>query len=144
MSSLLSVEVNNLKILAVEDNRQTMRLLKDMLAEIGIRQVYTAVTGREALDFLGDCEELVDVILCDWKLPEMSGFELLRQVRSANRDIPFLMVTGTSDPKSVLQAKQNGVTGYLVKPFSKADLKKKIRLLQRVLEARGPASEAKL
>ncbi len=144
MSSESSFDAIKLKILAVEDNHQTMRLIRQMLAEIGIRQVYTAETGREALDFLGDCEELVDVILCDWKLPEMSGFELLRQVRSANRDIPFLMVTGTSDPKSVLQAKQNGVTGYLVKPFSKADLKKKIRLLQRVLEARGPASEAKL
>jgi two-component system chemotaxis response regulator CheY len=122
MRSMLEIEVSELKILAVEDNRQTMRLLQNMLAEIGIRQVYTAVTGREALDFLGDCEELVDVILCDWKLPEMSGFEVLRQVRTVDPDIPFLMVTGNSDPKSVLQAKNHGVTGYLVKPFSKADL----------------------
>lgn len=122
MRSMLEIEVSELKILAVEDNRQTIRLLQNMLAEIGIRQVYTAVTGREALDFLGDCEELVDVILCDWKLPEMSGFEVLRQVRTVDPDIPFLMVTGNSDPKSVLQAKNHGVTGYLVKPFSKADL----------------------
>mgnify|MGYP001361419996 CR=1 FL=1 len=122
MRSMLEIEVSELKIPAVEDNRQTMRLLQNMLAEIGIRQVYTAVTGREALDFLGDCEELVDVILCDWKLPEMSGFEVLRQVRTVDPDIPFLMVTGNSDPKSVLQAKIHGVTGYLVKPFSKADL----------------------
>jgi two-component system chemotaxis response regulator CheY len=144
MRSMLEIEVSELKILAVEDNRQTMRLLQNMLAEIGIRQVYTATTGREALDFLGDCEELVDVILCDWKLPEMSGFEVLRQVRTVDPDIPFLMVTGNSDPKSVLQAKNHGVTGYLVKPFSKADLKKKIRLLQRVLVARAPVSNAKL
>ena len=141
MSSESRFDASKLKILAVEDNKQTMRLLQNMLAEIGIRQVFTAETGREALDFLGDCEELVDVILCDWKLPEMSGFDVLRQVRAADRDIPFLMVTGTSDPKSVLQAKNSGVTGYLVKPFSKADLKKKIRLLQRVLDARGPTSE---
>ena len=142
MRSMLETEVSELKILAVEDNPQTMRLLQNMLAEIGIRQVYTALTGREALDFLGDCEELVDVILRDWKLPEMSGFEVLRQVRTVDPDIPFLMVTGNSDPKSVLQAKNHGVTGYLVKPFSKADLKKKIGLLQRVLDARQPALEA--
>ena len=139
MSSTQMVEVSDLKILAVEDHPQTLKLLQSMLAEIGIRQVFTAQTGREALDFLGDCEELVDVILCDWNLPEMNGCEVLRQVRSANRDIPFLMVTATSDPKSVLQAKSHGVTGYLVKPFSKADLKKKIRLLQRVLDARAEA-----
>ena len=137
MSSAPNAKAKELKILAVEDHPQTMKLLQSMLADIGIRQVFTAITGREALDFLGDCEELVDVILCDWNLPEMSGYEVLRQVRSVNPDIPFLMVTGTSDPKSVLQAKNNGVTGYLVKPFSKADLKKKIRLLQRVLDARA-------
>ncbi|MCZ6665645.1 MAG: response regulator [Gammaproteobacteria bacterium] len=144
MSSVSSSDMSKLKILAVEDNHQTMRLLQNMLAEIGIRQVYTAETGREAFDFLSKFEELVDVILCDWKLPEISGFQLLRYVRLAKQDIPFLMVTSTSDSKSVLLAKKNGVTGYLVKPFSKADLKKKIRLLQRVLEARGPASEATL
>jgi two-component system chemotaxis response regulator CheY len=139
MSSPPDNDVSDLKILAVEDHPQTLKLLQSMLADLGIRQVFTAQTGREALDFLGDCEELVDVILCDWNLPKMSGNEVLRQVRSANRDIPFLMVTGTSDPKSVLQAKKNGVTGYLVKPFSKADLKKKIHLLQRVLYARASA-----
>ncbi len=144
MSSVSGSDISKLKILVVEDNHQTMRLLQNMLAEIGIRQVFTARTGQEALEFLGECDNMVDVILCDWKLPEISGFDILRHVRKADPDIPFLMVTGASDPTSVLQAKRNGVTGYLVKPFSKADLKKKIRLLQRVLEARGPASEATL
>ena len=144
MSSVSSSDMSKLKILAVEDNLQTMRLLQNMLAEIGIRQVFTAHTGPEALEFLGDRDNAVDVILCDLKLPEISGFDILRHVRKADSDIPFLMVTGTSDPTSVLKAKRNGVTGYLVKPFSKTDLSKKIRLLQRVLEARRPASEATL
>ena len=144
MSSVTSSDMSKLKILAVEDNHQTMRLLQNMLAEIGIREVFTARTGPEALEFLDDRDNLVDVILCDWKLPEISGFEILRHVRKADPDIPFLMVTGASDPTSVLKAKRNGVTGYLVKPFSKADLSKKIQLLQRVLEARRPASEATL
>ena len=54
----------------------------------------------------------------DWNLPHVSGLELLRQIRASDPDLPFLMVTGASDRESVIVAKENGVTGYLAKPYS--------------------------
>ena len=135
------MEMNDLTVLAVEDNKQAMGLLKAMLADIGVRQVYTAKTGKEALSFMDSCEEMIDVILCDWNMPEMTGFELLRQVRAVNPDLPFLMITGASDKESVVRAKESGVTGYIVKPYSRMQLEKKLQLMLRVMRAKNPADE---
>ena len=115
-----STDILDLNILAVEDQLPALRLLKSILADIGIRQVYTARTGKEALAFLGDCETMTDVILCDWNMPGMTGLDLLRQVRTVNPDIPFLMVTGASDRDSVFQAKENGVTRCPIRDVAEA------------------------
>ena len=62
-------------------------------------------------------------------MPKMNGVELLRQLRTVDPDVPFLMVTGRSDMESVVEAKSSGVTGYIRKPFSPAELEAKLRIL---------------
>ena len=106
----MSDDVAALGILAVDDSHQMRRLLQSMLAQIGIGQAFVAKDGTEALRFLGECEDMIDVILCDWKMPRMSGIDLLRQVRTVDPEIPFVMVTGLSDEESVMVAKGLGVT----------------------------------
>jgi two-component system, chemotaxis family, chemotaxis protein CheY len=125
-----------MRILIVEDIFEAMNLLRTMLHDLGITQVFTAKDGKEALDFLGEFDEEIDLIICDWNMPRMTGLELLRQVRTVDPDTPFLMVTGISDRDSVVTAKSAGVTGYIVKPYSSVQLAKKLTAVKRYIDAR--------
>ena len=122
-------EIDELKVLVVDDNPQARTMIRMMCKELGISQVFTANDGKEALDFLGSCEDLVDVVICDWKMPRMTGIELLQQVRTVDPDLPFLMLTGLANADSVIAARESGVSAYLRKPFSAEQLEQKIRTL---------------
>ena len=136
----MDTELHDLSVLAIDDSLQMRRLMQSMLTEIGISQTFMAKDGVEALRFLGECEDLIDVVLCDWQMPKMSGIDLLRQVRTVDPDIPFVMVTGQADEESVVAAKGLGVTSYLLKPFSSAQLEKRLRALTRLVAARKAAA----
>ena len=125
----MSIDLEDLKILVVEDNLQARTMIRMVCKELGINQVFTASDGKEALDFLGACDDLVDIIICDWKMPRLSGIELLNQVRTVDPDMPFVMLTGLADIESVTAARVGGVSAYLRKPFSPGQLEAKIRYL---------------
>ena len=132
--------LGTLQVLVVDDQANALNLIKDMLKSFGVQSVQTATDAASALELLCEREDLVDVILCDWSMPEMSGLELLRAVRKTHKDLPFIMVTGTADPSSVLAAKDGGVTGYIKKPFSSEELRKKMMSVARVKAYRQPAA----
>ncbi len=119
--------MSDLRVLIVEDQMEARLLLKNMLSSFGIHQVFEAKDGRKAFDFIDEAIDMIDLIICDWNMPEMSGVELLRQFRSVNFETPFLMITGRSDKESVMEAKLSGVSGYIAKPFSPDQLEAKIR-----------------
>jgi CheY-like chemotaxis protein len=121
--------MSDLKLLVVEDQADARAMARNILSEIGVTQVFEASDGREALAFLDAAFDFVDVVLCDWNMPGLSGVELLRQLRSVDPDIPFLMVTGRGDMESVVEAKASGVTGYIRKPYSPQQLEAKIRIV---------------
>lgn len=133
-------EIAELGVLAVDDSLQMRRLLQGMLSQMGIGQAFVAKDGVEALRFLGECDDMIDVILCDWKMPKMSGIDLLRQVRTVDPDIPFVMVTGLADEASVMAAKGLGVTSYMVKPFSPDQLEKRLNAVARLVAVRKSAA----
>ncbi len=122
-------EMKDLNVLIVDDQPDTLALIKNMMNEAGISRIFEAGDGRKALDFMDSAFDVVDMIICDWNMPKMTGVELLRQVRSVYPDIPFLMVTGRGDMDSVVEAKSSGVTGYIVKPFSASQLEAKLRVV---------------
>lgn len=136
--------IDKLKILLVDDSFESLNLVRNMLKDIGLTQVFTAKDGVEALGFLDvfDDADSVDVILCDWNMPRMSGIEVLRQIRTCDADLPFLMMTGNADVDSVVEAKSYGVTGYIRKPFSSDELKKKLKLVSRIVDYRNKAQAA--
>lgn len=127
--------VQDLKILLVEDQGEARAMIRNMLSEFGITQIFEAPDGREALKFIDNAFDFIDLVICDWNMPAMSGVELLRQVRTVFPDMPFLMVTGRSDLESVVEAKSSGVTGYIRKPFSAAQLEAKIRIVMQKMAA---------
>lgn len=121
----------DLKILIVEDQSDARSMLRNMLGELGVTQIFEAKDGGEALRFIDTAFDFVNLVICDWNMPKMSGVELLRQLRTVDPDVPFLMVTGRSDMDSVIEAKGSGVSGYIRKPYSPAQLEAKLRIIAR-------------
>ena len=70
-------------------------------------------------------------------MPKLSGLDVLRQIRTVDPDMPFIMITGAADSDSVIAAKTSGVTAYIAKPFSQDELKKKLKLILRLIIARA-------
>ena len=114
-------------------------MIRGMLTELGITQIFEASDGKEAMVFTDNALDMIDVVICDWNMPKLSGLELLRQMRSVSPDIPFLMITGRSDVDSVSQAKASGVTAYVRKPFSPAHLEIKLRVIKSKMDAKRVA-----
>jgi YesN/AraC family two-component response regulator len=121
----------NLRVLIVDDERSVVKILRMMLANIGVTQIFTAKDGVEALEFLGACDEMVNTIICDWNMPRMSGIKLLEQVRTTSPDTAFVMVTGRATLDAVYDAKSLNVTAFVAKPFSQDEIKKKLELVAR-------------
>lgn len=127
----MEIDLHKLHVLVVEDNTLTLKLIQAVLKDMSVGQVYTARDGREAQTFLDAGDDLINLIICDWNMPRMSGLDLLKQVRMSHPDLPFLMVTARGTIDSVVAAKKSGVSGYVVKPFSPAELEQKVVALAR-------------
>ena len=115
-------------VLVVDDATFIRDLVKKGLRDNfpGI-QIEEAINGRKAQQLLG--RQAVDLILCDWEMPELSGLELLTWCRAeeAHKITPFIMVTSRGDKENVVQAIQAGVSDYIGKPFSTEQLVTKVK-----------------
>ncbi|NKB49013.1 MAG: response regulator [Alphaproteobacteria bacterium] len=127
-----------LRVLLVDDSPQSLNLVKRMLHDLGSTQIFTAKNGAEALSLIGsfDGDDFIDLVLCDWNMPVMSGMELLRQIRTCDPDLLFYMITGQADRSSIVEAKAHGINGYIKKPFSPDELRKKLIVASRVISHR--------
>jgi len=116
----------NLQILIVDDQQSMRELTRHCLKQIGCSQVAAAKSGEDALDALGKTK--FDLIISDWNMDGISGLELLTKIRNnpVIKTLPFIMATGQKDKAQVIAAKEAGVNNYIVKPFSAADLKKRV------------------
>jgi two-component system chemotaxis response regulator CheY len=127
--------LGSMKILLVEDQTEARAMMRNMLMEFGVNQIFEAPDGREAFKFIDNAFDFIDLIICDWNMPSMTGVELLRQLRTVDPNIPFLMVTGRSDLESVVEAKSSGVTAYIRKPFSSKQLEAKLKIILHKMAA---------
>jgi len=116
----------NMKILIVDDFSTMRRIEKNILKHIGFTNIDEAGDGSEALQKLR--AKKYDFIISDWNMPVMEGIELLRAVRADEslKHLPFLMVTAEAEKASVLLAIKEGVSNYIVKPFTEDVIKAKI------------------
>jgi two-component system chemotaxis response regulator CheY len=130
----INKDLADLRVLIVEDQADSRALIRHMLSEIGITQIFDASDGRQAMQFMDTAFDFIDLVICDWNMPGMSGVEVLRQLRSVDPNFPFLMVTGRADKDSVVEAKASGVTGYIAKPFSSTQLEAKLRVIAAKME----------
>ncbi len=123
----------NMKILVVDDFSTMRRIIKNLLKELGFTNIEEADDGQTALPLLKQGN--FDFLVTDWNMPGMSGIDLLRAVRADPNlaSLPVLMVTAEAKREQIIKAAQEGVNGYIVKPFNGATLKEKIeKIFERV------------
>lgn len=107
----------DLELLIVEDRQVMLKILRRLLLQLGYVRIDQAANGLEALELIG--RKRYDLILSDWNMDGMSGFELLKAVRAApaTQATPFILVTAEAKRENILAARAAGASGYLVKPF---------------------------
>ena len=116
-----------MKLLIVDDSSAMRSTMKDSLRRIGFEDVLEASNEKEALDAMED----VDIILITWNMAGMDGLGFVKQVRSANRSVPILMVTASAAKDDIAEALESGVNSYIVKPFTPETLKEKVEAVLR-------------
>lgn len=116
----------NMNVLIVDDYKTMLRIVGNLLKQLGFNNVDEATDGSMALNMFKT--KNYGLIISDWNMEPMSGYDLLKQVRSspANGNVPFIMVTAESKTENVIAAKQAGVSNYIVKPFNAETLKAKM------------------
>ncbi|WP_460021226.1 response regulator [Magnetospira thiophila] len=117
----------DMKVLVVDDYKTMLRILRNLLLQLGFKNVAEAMDGSQALQYLHKNQDC-GLIISDWNMEPMSGLQLLREVRADAklRQIPFIMVTAESKTENVVTAKQAGVSNYIVKPFNAETLRGKM------------------
>ena len=115
-----------MKVLIVDDYNTMRRIIKNLLSQIGYTDIDEAEDGSQALSKLR--KDDFGLVISDWNMEPMTGFELLKEVRADERlkGLPFIMVTAESKTDNVIAAKKAGVDNYIVKPFNAATLESKI------------------
>ncbi len=116
----------NMAILIVDDYKTMLRIIRNLLSQLGFSNVDEATDGNMAYAKLK--EKHYGLIISDWNMEPVSGFDLLKKVRGdgAIKDIPFIMITAESKTENVVAAKEAGVNNYIVKPFNADTLKQKL------------------
>ena len=113
-------------VLVVDDYATMIRIIKNLLKQIGFDNVDGASDGSAALEKMRG--KKYGLVISDWNMEPMTGYDLLKEVRS-DTDLartPFIMITAESKTENVIAAKKAGVNNYIVKPFNAAVLKMKV------------------
>jgi len=113
-------QIQSLAVLVVDDNQYTRKMIRNLLVNCGVKDVFEANDGIAALDAIRSIAP--DVVVLDWEMPLLSGAELVRIVRSPGvfpmPDIPIIMLSAHGERWRVVEAARLGVHEYLVKPVS--------------------------
>lgn len=120
----MTYNFSNASILIVEDMSPMLTLTKSLLGIFGFKNIYTALNGEKGFEVYLDKKP--DIILTDWLMEPMNGMELIHKIRNDKRSpdpyVPIILMTGYSHRLRVEEARDNGATEFLVKPYTAKDL----------------------
>lgn len=116
----------DMTVLVVDDFSTMRRIMRNILRELDFKNILEADDGTTAVEILK--LQRVDLIICDWNMPKMTGLELLKFVRSQEhtKSLPFLMVTAEAQKENIIDAVKAKVSNYIVKPFTAVTLAEKL------------------
>ena len=126
-----------MKFLVVDDFSTMRRIVRNLLKELGYTNAEEAEDGVVALNMLR--ANKFDFVVSDWNMPNMTGIELLKNIRAdeALKNLPVLMITAEARKENIIEAAQNGANGYIVKPFTAATLDEKLSKIFKNLEKKA-------
>nr|WP_319485590.1 response regulator [uncultured Cohaesibacter sp.] len=117
---MIKVDLSQLRFLIVEDNAHMRRVVRTLINSFGAREITEAEDGASGLEMFQTNSP--DIVITDWFMPIFSGIDLTRMMRhpetSANPTVPIIMLTGHSEKRKVMEARDAGVTEFLCKPIS--------------------------
>ncbi|MBF0205557.1 MAG: response regulator [Oligoflexia bacterium] len=121
----------NMKVLVVDDMSTMRKIIKNMLLQLGFKNILEAEDGRKGFEVIESAHKMgepVEFIMSDWNMPEVNGLDFLKLLKDseAHKEIPFLMITAEAEQGNVMTAVKAGVDNFIVKPFSAQVLKEKI------------------
>ena len=125
---------NNLRFLVIDDFATMRRIVRNLLQDLGFKNVEEAEDGHDALTKLRASK--FDFVISDWNMPNIDGLQMLSEMRKDDnlKTIPVLMVTAEAKKENIIAAAQAGASGYVVKPFTAATLEEK---LSKIFEKLG-------
>ena len=126
-----------LKFLVVDDFSTMRRIVRNLLKELGYTNAEEAEDGAVALSRLKS--EKFDFVVSDWNMPNMTGLELLKNIRADEslKTLPVLMITAEARKENIIEAAHAGASGYIVKPFTAATLDEKLSKIFKTLEQKA-------
>ncbi len=123
---MAAFEMNKLHLLVVDDESFTRDLIARMLKEVNTGKISTAADGYEALAVMREEKWQVDVVLLDLEMPKMNGYAFIEKMRSELEpplsETPIIIISGHSDDKAITALRELGITLFLLKPISKAQV----------------------
>lgn len=128
-----------MKLLIVDDMSTMRKIIKNMLGQLGFKNITEAENGKRAIEIVDSAHKMgtpFEFILSDWNMPDVNGLDFLKMLKEsqAHRNIPFLMITAEAEQENVVMAVKAGIDNYIVKPFSPQILKEKI---EKIFVKRG-------
>ncbi len=139
MGSAMAVD-HSMPVLVVDDYSTMVRIIRNLLKQLGFVEIDEANDGRAALAKMR--ERQYGLVISDWNMEPMTGYDLLQQVRGDETlaDTPFIMITAESKTENIIAAKRAGVSNYIVKPFNAQTLKDKIEAVFATPATEAPAA----
>jgi two-component system chemotaxis response regulator CheY len=126
--TMVRIDFHRLRFLVIDDNAHMRRIIRTLLHGFGARDVYEAEDGATGLDSFN--HYVPDIVLTDWAMPIFDGLELAQMIRqpgaNANPFVPIIMLTGHSEKKRVVSARDAGITEFMAKPISAKALYQRI------------------
>lgn len=123
------------RVLVVDDMMTMRKLVSKVCKELGFSDITEAADGAKGWEAICNANPGIGLVISDWNMPNTSGLDLLKRVRSDSRfsKLPFIMVTAEAEQHQIVEAVKAGVSNYLVKPFTPESLKEKLEAVHKKL-----------
>lgn len=130
------MDINNPLIIVIDDSSTMRSLIINTLKYLGYKNLESIKDGKEALEFFKKFPKAkkINLIICDWKMPIVSGLDVLNTIRKdmVFKTVPFIMLTSVKNKNNVLEAINQGVSDYIVKPFTQESLQISINRVLKI------------
>ena len=132
---------NSTRILVVDDMLTMRKLVGKVCKDIGFTDITEAADGNLAWQAILAATPPIGLIISDWNMPNCSGIDLLRKIRSDQKfgKLPFILVTAEAEQSQIIEAVKAGVSNYVVKPFTADVLKQKLEQVHTKIAAAARA-----